>query len=81
MCLTEYISELPWELKYNILLHLPFESVSFIECDYFWFLYCKKNNVIKNNSLPFISWKETYMKYDEIKWIRRIEYRLFLLKL
>lgn len=48
---------LPLEMKYNILLHLPYESLSFIEDDYFWRLYCTKRGYDK--IFKFISFKDT----------------------
>lgn len=75
----EYACSIPLDSKCHALLDLPFETVIFIEFDYFWCLYCKKNKVEKY--LPFISWKDNYMKYQYYKELRGFEIRLSFLKL
>lgn len=80
MSLVEYTCYFPFEDKLNILFDLPLETISCIDFDYFWYLYCKKNKVNKKQSLPFTSWKDTYMEYYSYKVLSNLEYRLSFLK-
>ncbi|KAG8256223.1 hypothetical protein J6590_073590 [Homalodisca vitripennis] len=53
--INHYISSLPLELKFKILLNLSYENVYFIENDYFLYLFCKEHCNEKKHAI--FSWK------------------------
>lgn len=50
-------SKLPLEVKYEILVLLPFKKVAFVADDFFWRLYCKKRSIYRPDRR--LTWKNT----------------------
>lgn len=78
MSLADSVRKLPLELKFEILLNLPYESIRFLHCNYFWYLYCKKYIKINDIYIPNVLWKNEYAFHKRLYEIQR---RLALLRL
>ena len=70
MSLCDRIANLPLEIKYKILLNLDYESVDFIQDDYFWRNYCLSRGIGKDAG-GHISWK--YLVQIEERHKRTVE--------